>query len=156
MEGVEEIPAHALEEGTDWDWESFPDYLDALGETSPLLRPCHQGAPLSLSRLLCAGTAERKQFAVDVGVNISHGAVRAYVLGEGRANEADRPGGPFESPLTDEEIAAVAAVVREGVEAGAMGFCSNREADHRDSSGVCVPGTMASAEEMVQIAVRLD
>ena len=35
MEGVEEIPAHALEEGTDWDWESFPDYLDALGETSP-------------------------------------------------------------------------------------------------------------------------
>ena len=32
MEGVEEIPAHALEEGTDWDWESFPDYLDALGK----------------------------------------------------------------------------------------------------------------------------
>ena len=105
---------------------------------------------------MCRPTAERKQFAVDVGVNISHGAVRAYVLGEGRANEADRPGGPFESPLTDEDIAAVAAVVQEGVEAGAMGFCSNREADHRDSSGVCVPGTMASAEEMVQIAVRLD
>ncbi len=32
MEGVEEIPAHALEEGTDWDWEAFPDYLDALGK----------------------------------------------------------------------------------------------------------------------------
>ena len=30
MEGVEEIPGSALHEGLEWDWESFPDYLDAL------------------------------------------------------------------------------------------------------------------------------
>ncbi len=30
MEGVEDIPGVALHEGLTWDWESFPDYLDAL------------------------------------------------------------------------------------------------------------------------------
>ncbi|MEY3940910.1 MAG: hypothetical protein RLZZ604_1370 [Pseudomonadota bacterium] len=30
MEGVEDIPGTALAEGMKWDWESFPDYLDAL------------------------------------------------------------------------------------------------------------------------------
>ena len=30
MEGVEDIPGSALHEGIDWQWESFPEYLDAL------------------------------------------------------------------------------------------------------------------------------
>ena len=30
MEGVEDIPGAALSEGIRWDWESFPEYLDAL------------------------------------------------------------------------------------------------------------------------------
>ena len=30
MEGVEDIPGTALHEGLDWQWESFPEYLDAL------------------------------------------------------------------------------------------------------------------------------
>ena len=30
MEGVEDIPGTALSDGIRWDWESFPDYLDAL------------------------------------------------------------------------------------------------------------------------------
>ncbi len=30
MEGVEDIPGTALHEGIDWEWESFPEYLDAL------------------------------------------------------------------------------------------------------------------------------
>ena len=30
MEGVEDIPGAALSEGIDWQWESFPEYLDAL------------------------------------------------------------------------------------------------------------------------------
>ncbi len=61
MEGVEDIPGTALAEGIRWDWESFPEYLDALG---------------SLPRV------------VDVGTHVPHGAVRAYVMGErGAANE---------------------------------------------------------------------
>ena len=31
MEGVEDIPGTVLAEGVDFDWESFPEYLDALG-----------------------------------------------------------------------------------------------------------------------------
>ena len=30
MEGVEDIPGTALAEGLTWDWESFPEYMDAL------------------------------------------------------------------------------------------------------------------------------
>ena len=30
MEGVEDIPGTALHEGLSWDWETFPEYLDAL------------------------------------------------------------------------------------------------------------------------------
>ena len=30
MEGVEDIPGTALYEGIQWDWETFPQYLDAL------------------------------------------------------------------------------------------------------------------------------
>ncbi|MED5292661.1 MAG: amidohydrolase family protein, partial [Actinomycetota bacterium] len=32
MEGVEDIPGAALAEGIDWNWETFPEYLDALEE----------------------------------------------------------------------------------------------------------------------------
>jgi N-acyl-D-amino-acid deacylase len=55
MEGVEDIPGTALAEGMTWDWETFPEYLDAL---------------------------ERLPRTVDVGTHVPHGAVRAYVLGD--------------------------------------------------------------------------
>ncbi|MBB3858845.1 N-acyl-D-aspartate/D-glutamate deacylase [Novosphingobium hassiacum] len=55
MEGVEDIPGTALAEGMTWDWETFPQYLDAL---------------------------EKMPRTVDVGTHVPHGAVRAYVLGE--------------------------------------------------------------------------
>jgi N-acyl-D-aspartate/D-glutamate deacylase len=62
MEGVEDIPGAALSEGIRWDWESFPEYMDAL---------------------------EKLPRTVDVGTHVPHGAVRAYVMGErGAANEA--------------------------------------------------------------------
>ncbi|NNK47073.1 MAG: amidohydrolase family protein, partial [Altererythrobacter sp.] len=55
MEGVEDIPGTALAEGITWDWETFPEYLDAL---------------------------EKMPRAIDVGTHVPHGAVRAYVLGD--------------------------------------------------------------------------
>jgi N-acyl-D-aspartate/D-glutamate deacylase len=112
MEGVEDIPGTALTEGIDWSWESFPEYLDAL---------------------------DRREFAVDVGVQVSHGAVRAYAMGErGAANE----------PATPEEIAAMAAIVQEAVEAGALGFSTSRTLGHRAMDGRPVPGTFAAEDEL--------
>jgi N-acyl-D-aspartate/D-glutamate deacylase len=55
MEGVEDIPGTALAEGMKWNWETFPEYLDALEE---------------LPR------------SIDIGTHVPHGAVRAYVLGD--------------------------------------------------------------------------
>lgn len=55
MEGVEDIPGTALAEGITWDWETFPEYLDAL---------------------------EKLPRTVDVATHVPHGAVRAYVLGD--------------------------------------------------------------------------
>ena len=38
MEGVEDIPGTVLSEGVKFNWESFPDYLDALGSMTPRRR----------------------------------------------------------------------------------------------------------------------
>jgi N-acyl-D-aspartate/D-glutamate deacylase len=119
MEGVEDIPGAALAEGIDWKWERFPEYLDAL---------------------------ESKPRAIDVGVQVPHGPVRAYVLGD-RCNTDYVPNAV--------EIAEMAELVREGVEAGALGFSTSRTLLHKDKSGVYVPGTFAGSDEMLALGLAM-
>ncbi|HEB89871.1 MAG TPA: D-aminoacylase, partial [Deltaproteobacteria bacterium] len=115
MEGVEDIPGTALHEGIDWSWESFPEYLDALG---------------------------RRHFAMDLGTQVPHGSVRTYVMGErGAQNE----------PATPDDIDAMAALVKEGVAAGALGFSTSRTLAHRAINGEPVPGTFAADDELFGI-----
>ncbi|MEO0031818.1 MAG: hypothetical protein RIS94_1576, partial [Pseudomonadota bacterium] len=71
-----------------------------------------------------------------------HGAVRAYVLGE-----RERPG----AVPTPEDIEAMAAIVEEGVRAGALGFSTSRTVIHKSVDGELVPGTTATAEELIAI-----
>src|SRR3954451_18774142 len=54
MEGVEDIPGTALHEGIQWEWETFPEYLDAL---------------------------DRRRFTMDLATYIPHAALRMYVMG---------------------------------------------------------------------------
>lgn len=115
MEGVEDIPGTALAEGMKWDWETFPEYLDAL---------------------------EKLPRTVDVGTHVPHGAVRAYVLGD-----REQPG----AVPTEDDIAKMSAIVEDGVRAGALGFSTSRTVLHRDIDGEVVPGTTATAEELVAI-----
>ena len=64
MEGVEDIPGTVLSEGVKFNWESFPDYLDAL-EAAPKV--------------------------IDVGAQVPHCALRFYVMGERGADHAAVP-----------------------------------------------------------------
>lgn len=119
MEGVEDIPGTALFEGIDWSWERFPEYLDAL---------------------------ERKPRAIDIGVQVPHGPVRAYVLGE-RSNTDYVPNAA--------EIGEMAELTREGIVAGALGISVSRTLLHRDKNGIHVPGTFAGSDEMLAMGLAM-
>jgi len=118
MEGVEDIPGTALAEGMNWNWETFGEYLDEV---------------------------ERRARVVDVAALVPHGALRAYVLGEGRANDT----------ATAEEIAEMAAIVREAVQAGAIGASTTRTVLHRAKDGELAAGTTAAADELIAIGEAL-
>jgi N-acyl-D-aspartate/D-glutamate deacylase len=80
--------------------------------------------------------------SVDIGAQVPHGAVRGYVMGDrGAANEDPTP----------EDIAAMSAIVEEGLRAGALGFTSSRTMLHRAKDGEPVPGTFAGHDELIGI-----
>ena len=112
MEAVEDIPGSALAEGIEWEWETFPEFMDAVG---------------------------KRELGMDVAAQVPHGAVRTYVMGErGAENE----------PATPEDIERMAVIVREGMEAGALGFSTSRTIMHKAASGDPMPGTFAAEDEL--------
>ena len=112
MESVEDIPGTALHEGIPWGWESFPDYLDTIDTP----------------------------YAVDVGTQVPHVAIRHYVMGERCYDEA-----------TADDLEQMRAITRDALKRGALGFSTSRFYGHVDKAGRLVPGTRASGEEMRKI-----
>ena len=116
MEGVEDIPGTALHEGIEWgNWESFPEYIDYLAT---------------------------RAFALDVGTQLPHSAVRNYVMGDRALRHED---------ATAEDLEAMGKLVREGLEAGALGFSTSRTVGHRSIWGEPIPGTFAEKAELLAI-----
>src|SRR4029434_5337068 len=110
----------ALVEGMKWGWETFAEYLDAL-DAFPR--------------------------AIDVGTQVPHAAVRAYVMGKRCNTDDDLP--------TDAEIQQMAAIVHDGIKAGALGFSSSRTLLHKDKYGVHMPGTFAGSDEMLALGLSM-
>ena len=119
MEGVEEIPGIVLDEGLDWNWKSFPDYLDRLAA---------------------------REYTMDIAAHITHAPLRVFVMGE-RALRHEA--------ATAEDVAQMAALVREAMDAGAIGFSGARLLEHFSSKGEHVPGTFAEDDELLGMAKAL-
>lgn len=116
MEGVEDIPGSALSEGITWEWETVPQYMDAI---------------------------DRQPHAVDFAVQVPHDVLRVYVMGERAVAEED---------ATEDDIARMRALVREALEAGAVGFSTGRTDNHRTAQGQPTPASEATVAELVGIA----
>ena len=116
MEGVEDIPGAVMAEGLAWDWETFPQYLDAL---------------------------EARPRDIDTAVYLPHSPLRVYAMGQrGAAGE----------PATAEDLALMQSLACEAIEAGALGFASSRQVDHRTREGKAIPSFEAAEAELLAIA----
>src|SRR6059036_2963898 len=111
---VEAIPMEVLKAGVPWTWETFPEYMRAVGQ----------------------------KLAVNVGTLVGHSAVRLYAMGE---ECSDRP-------ATDAELETMRRVVREALEAGALGLSITRNMNHFDIAGKRIPAAVAPESELFALA----
>ncbi len=113
MEAVEDIPGTALHEGIDWRWESFGEYLDAL---------------------------EAMPRTIDVGAQVAHAALRAYVSGQA-AHEDD---------LDADQLQQLSDLTGQAIRDGALGFSTSRTILHTSRHGL-IPGTTALPDELLAV-----
>ena len=120
MEGVEDIPGTALHEGLKWDWETFPEYMDAI---------------------------DAMPHTIDFAVMVPHDPLRVYAMGDRAV---------FNEPANDADIETMRDLVREALEAGAMGLSIGRSDFHKTSDGDWTPGSEAGRDELVGLAEAFD
>jgi N-acyl-D-aspartate/D-glutamate deacylase len=111
---VEAIPMEVLRAGVPWTWETFPEYMGAVGQ----------------------------RLGVNVGTLVGHSAVRLYAMGEACSERA----------ATDAELDVMRRVVREALEAGALGLSITRNMNHFDITGTRIPAACAPEAELFALA----
>jgi N-acyl-D-amino-acid deacylase len=111
---VEAIPMDVLQAGVPWSWETFPEYMGAIGA----------------------------RLGVNVGTLVGHSAVRLYAMGEA-CSERD---------ATEAELDTMRRVVREALEAGALGLSITRNMNHFDIAGTRIPAACAPESELFALA----
>jgi N-acyl-D-aspartate/D-glutamate deacylase len=82
-----------------------------------------------------------KGSAVNVAAFVGHSSVRTWVMGD-QANKRE---------ASAEEIAQMAAIVREAMAAGAIGFASSTSPAHNGEGGLPMPSRLASDDEMMSL-----
>lgn len=119
MEGIEDIPGVVLDEGLPWNWQSFPEYLDALAA---------------------------RHYDIDIAAQIGHAPLRIEVMGDrARAHE----------PATQQDCKRMAHLVKEAIQAGALGFSTSRALIHKGSDGRHTPSLGVPESELLAIAGAL-
>lgn len=83
---------------------------------------------------------------IDFGAQLPHGALRVYVMGERGAKQ---------EPATDQDIFKMAALAREAMRDGALGFSTSRTLNHKTADGQNTPSYGAAEKELVGIAMGL-
>ncbi|MEJ0065594.1 MAG: amidohydrolase family protein [Caulobacteraceae bacterium] len=89
---------------------------------------------------------ENRRFDVDIGSQLPHAALRVYVMGQ---RGVDR------EPATPADIAAMATLAKEAMEAGAIGFGTSRTLNHRSSDGSPIATLTAGEDELTGIALGI-
>jgi N-acyl-D-amino-acid deacylase len=84
-----------------------------------------------------------RSLGVNVGGMVGHAALRYYVMGSRSLDEA---------PATEDDIKAMAGVLAEAIDAGALGFSTSRSFLHTVPAGPPVPGTFATPDELAAFA----
>ena len=87
-----------------------------------------------------------RRYSIDIGTQVAHGALRFYAMGQRGVDNLD---------ATPDEISAMARLVGEAMNAGALGFSTSRTIGHRSLSGTPVPGTFAADGELTAIAAAM-
>ncbi|WP_157219600.1 N-acyl-D-amino-acid deacylase family protein [Flavisphingomonas formosensis] len=116
MEGVEDIPGVVMAEGLSWDWESYPQFLDAV---------------------------DARPHDINIASYLPHAALRVFVMGK-RASVGEA--------ATPADIAQMAELTRDAMQAGAIGFSTSRSLFHKSSSGESIPTLEADSAELGAIA----
>jgi N-acyl-D-amino-acid deacylase len=111
---VEAIPMDVLQAGVTWTWETFPEYMRAIGQ----------------------------RLAVNVGTFVGHSAIRLYVMGKDCS----------EREATDVELEEMRQVVRDALDAGALGLSITRNMNHFDIAGTRIPAACAPESELFALA----
>jgi N-acyl-D-aspartate/D-glutamate deacylase len=111
---VEAIPLDILRAGISWNWETVPQYMDAIA----------------------------RRLGVNVGMLVGHSPLRLYAMGEASQERA----------ATEGELNTMRQVVREALEAGALGLSVTRNMSHFDIEGKRIPAAVAPEEELIALA----
>jgi N-acyl-D-amino-acid deacylase len=111
---VEAIPMDVLQAGVTWTWETFPEYMRAIGQ----------------------------RLAVNVGTFVGHSAIRLYAMGKDCS----------EREATDVELEEMRQVVRDALDAGALGLSITRNMNHFDIAGTRIPAACAPESELFALA----
>ena len=87
---------------------------------------------------------DERSRVMDVGAQLPHAALRFYVMGDRGADHAEVP--------TADEVGEMGRLVREALDAGALGFSTSRTKKHRAADGRFTPGLTAGEAELLGIA----